>query len=799
MNHDDELDHDPDLESRLRRISQDPEPQVSGRVHRYVQSVASGAEDSYGPARSKLRPLAGPRLLRMRKLVAITGLAAALVLAIAGTLLITTLRSNGPAATPRSAGMWSALEWHDITSTAFPASSQPGSEGIGSGAVVAWKGSLLANPQGNLWSSTDGQTWRQLGNVPSVINLLATKDWLLGIGLTRTPCIGSSPGICQDAGAIWYSADGVAWKKAQVPFTGDLVVGDAANNTGAVVLASPKDTSDPWSSPTTPYASSDGATWTKATVPADMAGAIMANVTSTRAGFVISGFVADPAGNVEWGVTNASGQLSLKGFERYWFSADGLAWSTYDPGPAIGQAMRVYGGSLGDAMSPVFDGVHSADGLHWTRDETNLSPVGMIQESSDGTEILVQGEGPVFTVGLGDGRWQRLQNVGNIGSLPRGGQSWVVPGGVIYDGGGRVYYGKALTGVTPTQTLRPGPTITPPPGPALEPLPSVSLAPAAEWSGLGVLQKLSDGPSGVSSVAAWAHGYVAVRNAPAGGKIAVWNSPDGRTWTVVPAATFTGSSAVVAAAGDSVVLASWNDGNGVWVSADGVNWTPSSQGNPPIGDRPMVGDGRGMVAVMDDPEYQLVYSGNGSDTWHTTTLAGASADNVQSIALSGDRFVAVGRMPGSGSGTWAPAAWTSTDGATWTESLVPGAPGEGFVSVVAGRNGFVATSKSVDGGGAVTLWSSPDGATWRKLGSGSSLSPDAILAGDGTHILGCDVVGSALSCWSSLDGEVWMLLPLQGDTSQLVAAGTSLRVFPLRDGVLFVTADGVWFGQAAAH
>jgi hypothetical protein len=78
------------------------------------------------------------------------------------------------------------------------------------------------------------------------------------------------------------------------------------------------------------------------------------------------------------------------------------------------------------------------------------------------------------------------------------------------------------------------------------------------------------------------------------------------------------------------------------------------------------------------------------------------------------------------------------------------------------------------------------------------LGRDAVFAGDGTHILGCDVVVGALSCWSSLDGEVWTSLPLQGDTSQLVAAGTSLRVFPLRDGVLFVTADGVWFGQAAA-
>jgi hypothetical protein len=667
--------------------------------------------------------------------------------------------------------------------------------------VVVWNGGLLADMAGSLWSSTDGQSWHLVAGAPTLTQLLSTGTWLMGTTSVDMTCpMNGEAQTCSTAGGVSYSTDGSSWSQASVPWTGRAIVGSAAANSAAVVLVSKnplQEVNDP-ASAVTPYASSDGATWVKATVPADMAAATMASVTSTRAGFVVSGLVADPGGDQEVSGENASGQFTVKGFQRYWFSADGLTWSSYDPGRQ-GWYGTVYSGSRGDTTwAP---GMHSSDGLHWTPDETNLSQdaAGMIQESSDGTEILFQGEGPVFMVGLGDGRWQRLQNGGDIGSLPRGGQSWVVPGGVIYDGGGRVYFGKAVTGVTITKTLSPGPTITPPPGPTLEPLPTVSLAPAEGWSGLGVLQKLPDGPSGAESVAAWAHGYVAVRNAPAGGKITVWTSPDGRTWTLVPAATFTGSSAVVAAAGDSVVLASWNDGNGVWVSADGTNWTPSPIGNPPIGDRPMAGDGRGMVAVEDDPEYQLVYSGNGSDTWHTITIPGASVDNVQSVALSGDRFVAVGRMPGSGSGTWAPAAWTSTDGATWTESLVPDAPGEGFVSVAAGRNGFVATSTSVGGGGTATLWSSPDGAAWHRVGTSMPLGPDAVFAGDGTHILGCDIAGGALSCWSSLDGEAWTSLPVQGDTSQLVAAGASLRVFPLEDGVLFVTADGVWFGQAAAR
>ena len=49
---------------------------------------------------------------------------------------------------------------------------------------------------------------------------------------------------------------------------------------------------------------------------------------------------------------------------------------------------------------------------------------------------------------LGDGHWLRLDQGGDIGSLPGGGQAWLLPTGVLYEGGGRLFFGQANAMVT---------------------------------------------------------------------------------------------------------------------------------------------------------------------------------------------------------------------------------------------------------------------------------------------------------------------------------------------------------------
>jgi hypothetical protein len=182
---------------------------------------------------------------------------------------------------------------------------------------------------------------------------------------------------------------------------------------------------------------------------------------------VVSGLVPDAAGNETLcgglGGVDASATYSVTVFQRHWFSSDGVRWAGYDPwvGNSVGGALiDVYKGEMGDVL-PMF-GLRSADGLTWSQDAADPSSQtsGATQFSSDGDRVIAQSDGPVFTVSFGDGNWHRLANVGSIGSLPRGGQSWVVPNGVIYDAGGRIYFGRALTGVIATGTLRPGPSTT---------------------------------------------------------------------------------------------------------------------------------------------------------------------------------------------------------------------------------------------------------------------------------------------------------------------------------------------------
>jgi len=420
--------------------------------------------------------------------------------------------------------------------------------------------------------------------------------------------------------------------------------------------------------------------------------------------------------------------------------------------------------------------------------------------NSDGRRILVQTGDSTFYVGLGDGRWQLLRNVGDVaGGLPTPGTSWVVPGGVLYVAGSQVFFGKAITGTVDAPTLAPGPLITEPPYPSMQPRPSVLLPPVSAWSGLGSLQALPSGPVDADYVVTWAHGYAAVHNPPAsGGQMTIWLSTDGKTWTVVPRSVYgTATSAIPVAAGGSLILDQSNGGNDMLLTTDGVTWGTVWGGRPPLGDR-MVGDARGAIFAAPDPEFQITFNANGIDpdaTWRGTTLPNGNVDTVQDVTLSGNGFLAVGRAKDS-SGIWEPAAWTSTDGVTWAASTAADSPGDGFIRAYGGRGGYVAISKPIAGGsGVASLWTSPDGKSWQPVTSGP-LGPDAIYSSDGSHIVGCNA-GDGLACWSSLNGADWTSLAIQGDTSRLAAAGSALRVFPLADGVLFVTPDGVWRATVA--
>lgn len=801
MSYDEELTLD--LERRLRRISAAPEPNAPRHVFDYLHKVAvRGAE----PAREPIRI---GRFVRPRGRVqtarALVGVAAVLIVALAaGTLLSLAGLGRQAAASPQYSDLWSALEWHDITATAFPAESSSVTGSFASARNFAsFEGAAYVQYELDdvVWRSTDGQHWSEISTPAPFLDLVATSDVLIGTSLDRSACPDASSSDCA-TWRFWATEDGTTWTETT---PSDLLSHDDAahmsvvsrNKALFVGLQMPSAGSDVARTSGHSLVTSNGVDWQQASLPTEIATAEFLFIQGTRAGFIATGFVANPLGSEEVVTIDASGQHTVKGDNATWFSPDGVSWSAYTLDPA--SVSQVASGSLGDAMA---GGYHSSDGFHWSSDQPRPPDGWQGRLSSNGAEIVAASDGPVFKVSLGDGRWQTLVNSGDVGSLPKGGEAWAVPGGVVYDAGGHVYFGRALSGTIPAQTLPPAPENTPTllVNPVVAPLPSVSLAPALPWSGTRPLEKLANGPVGADQIAAWTHGYVAVKDAPAGGRITVWSSADGRDWTRLPDDTFTGSTAHVAAVGDEVMLASWNDGNGVWVSGDGLNWTTPANGVPPIGDLPMAGDGRGLIAAMDEPEGQAMFYSSTLDGPAGIHFPGAEITSVSSVALSGDRWVVVGKAPGAVPAF--PVAWWSSDANNWTESTFADAPGQGFVAVAAGRNGFVATSRPLDSSGQPmddpTLWSSPDGVAWSKL---TALPGGAVVTGDGTHLVACATTGtSSIECWSSLDGATWTSLRISGDPADLasiVSAGSSLHAFALRDGVLLIAPTGAWLARAS--
>jgi hypothetical protein len=162
----------------------------------------------------------------------------------------------------------------------------------------------------------------------------------------------------------------------------------------------------------------------------------------------------------------------------------------------------------------------------------------------------------------------------------------------------------------------------------------------------------------------------------------VWTSPDGLSWTRIPASTALASAAmtdVVLWHGTYVAVGRAGKSAAVWTSTDGTTWTRV-------------------------PDIAAFHTPKGTDS-----SIGAS---MASVAGGSDRLVAVGQVLSSGD-TISALAWSSGDAATWTA-----AAGEKFISgqmfaVAAVPTGYLAVGPSGAPSCLGGIWSSPDGAAWK--------------------------------------------------------------------------------------
>jgi hypothetical protein len=370
----------------------------------------------------------------------------------------------------------------------------------------------------------------------------------------------------------------------------------------------------------------------------------------------------------------------------------------------------------------------------------------------------------------------------------------------------------ASTGPTPSSTATPSSGPTTPPSPASS-TPSSPVSGAA-WTGIR-LQAVDGGPVGVSTVAAWAGGYIALGQPSDRNPLAAWTTSDGRTWTALPSGTFGVASSALAAPIPGGVMVAVEDATGqvtIHRSADGMTWTsnpgptlcsvntcPSVRTLALSLPDTLAGNEAGVAAIT-SPD-GVAFSGDGI-TWQSVPLPGPAAAQVQGVASFGTGFVAVGV---DGTTQRSPVAWWSSDGLNWTRATVEAHPGDGFTAVYAAEGGLVALSSTGGVPGLTSFWTSPDGHSW-KLSSANPMgvvqagegvgSANGVFSGDGTRLLGYDpgATGSSADYWTSLDGTDWTKLAVTGDTT--VASIFDLSPFLMRDGILFSGATGPWFGAA---
>jgi hypothetical protein len=155
-------------------------------------------------------------------------------------------------------------------------------------------------------------------------------------------------------------------------------------------------------------------------------------------------------------------------------------------------------------------------------------------------------------------------------------------------------------------------------------------------------------------------------------------------------------------------------------------------------------------------------------------------------------FVAVGYVPPD----WVPAAWTSSDGLTWSIHLTMGATDFTFpVSVAAGGDGTaVAVGRS---GKLPVAWTSADGVAWQQhpvpLLEGGDLAErmTTVVAGGRGYVAGGSVGPELFDrhsrFWKSADGVDWQSVP---DDREAFANAEVRAITTFGDGLVAVGVVG---------
>lgn len=328
------------------------------------------------------------------------------------------------------------------------------------------------------------------------------------------------------------------------------------------------------------------------------------------------------------------------------------------------------------------------------------------------------------------------------------------------------------------------------------------------WVRLDVQPVAGPQPLGVTSVAAFGGGYVALGTTVEGASsvLSGWTSLDGHAWRSLDPSVLGAASSGLVVPGPDGVVAVVTTASGVTTShrsADGTSWTSAAAPQLRlIRESDLAGNAIGVVGVVDSAPGTVAFTSDGS-TWRSITLPGARRSSIKAVAALADGFIALGDAPTQAD---PPLAWRSSDGLEWLAATIGALPGSTWTLAASGSAGLVAMSTAGGIPGVAAYWISVHGSSWAPSGadplgvwsSGEGAgSANGLFTGDGNRLLGYGTRANQLPMeyWTSFDGRQWTQLTLTGSSEVLLAG--NVTPFLLRDGLLFSNATGAWVGGAS--
>jgi hypothetical protein len=283
------------------------------------------------------------------------------------------------------------------------------------------------------------------------------------------------------------------------------------------------------------------------------------------------------------------------------------------------------------------------------------------------------------------------------------------------------------------------------------------------WTLVSSLTQVSAGTdlAELSAVTHGPHGWLAVGPGPL-----VLTSSDGTTWRSSSGITqdLAGVSAVQAASGPHgyVITGTVAEPGGaysrdVWWSPDLVAWTKARDVNDTGGSSRVLAVAAGPVGFVSAGSHDKLpaaWTSSDGRTWTAVSMplpTGATAGVIQQVAVNGSHVVALGRQT-TAHGVQPLAERSDDGGKTWqpVPFTAPG-PGVRFTALTASGGGFTAAAQFGSSGGttAAAVWTSANGTSWARssvsgLTDGGSHAITA-LAASGSAVTGIDSVQTQAS------------------------------------------------------